>query len=647
MAASQYIRHRIADGQKGTELKQVKIANILLESTAQFFAVPQLYVHADAQLAEQKNSWLLDGLGTFDFTTFFNGLSVIKYDAYTSAVGYTLHLELKGRASVWQTCAGIFDFTPRREGSSHAIKEAGWQVVEIPLRYERADAICGFVIETEGPVEIRNSYYAASVPEDSIRPVELALSTTTFKKEAYITHNIELVRDKILGSDEDIARHFRMFVVDNGRMLDAKALSGEGITVFPNRNVGGSGGFAYGMIKALETNEVTHILLMDDDVEVSPESIKRTYQLLTILNEEYQEAFVSGAMMNADEPDLHWEDIGFMTASGACQSYKPVLRMSILRDCLTSETYHPATEVFDDLQQQYAAWWYCCIPISTIRKNGLPLPVFVRFDDVEYGLRSKPKIITLNGICIWHDAFYMRYNAGVERYQTARNGILAQSVTGIAPYTDFTIEIKEYITTELLKFNYADAELVCQGFEDYLKGPGFFMQKDTAEKTFMDANKNKEGMMPLSELKPRALDELGIDIDSLSADDIVRDIPLGAGFHGKGFNVYHTQLFRRSLNGQLFGNLKPFEGPTQTIEGVGWSYQPGKLYGTNTLLVINISGNKGTIRHRDNERCRAIWKRFTNDLEHYRRNEVQIKAAYAGCRDTVTSIEYWKDYLGI
>ena len=154
-------------------------------------------------------------------------------------------------------------------------------------------------------------------------------------------------------------------------------------------------------------------------------------------------------------------------------------------------------------------------------------------------------------------------------------------------------------------------------------------------------------MIPLSELKPRALDELGIDIDSLSADDIVRDIPLGAGFHGKVFNVYHTQLFRRSLNGQLFGNLKPFEGPTQTIEGVGWSYQPGKLYGTNTLLVINISGNKGTIRHRDNERCRAIWKRFTNDLEHYRRNEVQIKAAYAGCRDTVTSIEYWKDYLGI
>lgn len=628
-------------------MKQVKIANILLESTKQFFAAPQLYVHTDAQLAEHKDSWLLDGAGTFDFTTFFNGLSVGKYDTYTSATGYTLHLELKGKAAVWQTCAGIFDFTPRREGSSHAIQGDGWQVIEIPLRYEHADAVCGFVIEAAGPVEIRNSYYAASVPADSIRSVELALSTTTFKKEAYITHNIDLVREKILGSDEDIARHFRMFVVDNGSTLDARALSGDRITVFPNRNVGGSGGFAYGMIKALETDEVTHILLMDDDVEVSPESIKRTYQLLTILNDKYREAFVSGAMMNADEPDLHWEDVGFMTASGACQSYKPVLRMSILRDCLTSETYHPATEIFDDLQQKYAAWWYCCIPTSTIKKNGLPLPVFVRFDDVEYGLRCRPKIITLNGICIWHDAFFMRYNAGVERYQTARNGLLIQSITGVAPCTYFTEEMKGCITTELLKFNYDDAELICQGFEDYLRGPDFFMQKDTAEKTFMAANKNKERMMPLSELKQHALDELGIDIDSLSADDIVRDIPLGAGVHGKAFNVYHTQLFRRSLNGQLFGNLKPFEGSTQIIEGVGWSYQPGKLYGADTLLVINIPGKKGTIRHRDNERCRTIWKRFTDDLEHYRRNETKIKAAYADCRDAITSMEYWKDYLGI
>lgn len=629
-------------------MKQIKIANVLLESTRQFFTVPQLYVRSDARVAEREDSWLLDGPGTFDFTTFFNGLSVGKYDTYTSATGYTLHLELKGQVTgVWQTCADIFDYSPRKEGDNRAAAVDGWQKIDIPLHYANADVICGFIIEAAGPVEIRNSYYTASVPEDSIRSVELALSTTTFKKEAYITHNISLVREKILGSDEDIAQHFRMYVIDNGSTLDAETLSGKGITVFPNRNVGGAGGFSYGMIKALESEEVTNILLMDDDVEVSPESIKRTYQLLTILNDEYKEAFISGAMMNHDEPDIHWEDVGYMLASGACRSYKPVLRMCNLHDCLVSETFHPATEVFDDLKQRYAAWWYCCIPISMIKKNGLPLPVFVRFDDVEYGLRCKPKFVTLNGICIWHDAFFLRYNAGVERYQTVRNGILVQSITGVAPYTDFIEEIKLNITTELVKFNYTDAELVCQGFEDFLKGPDFFMQKDTAEKTFMAANKNKERMKPLAEIRDQVKSELNIDIDSLSADDITRDIPLGAAVHGKVFNVYHTQLFKKSLNGQLYGNLKPFEGPVQIIEGVGWSYQPGKLYGADTLLVINIPSKQGIIRRRDNERCKEIWKRFTDDLEHYRRNKTQLQAAYASCRDTITSVAYWKNYLGI
>ena len=56
-----------------------------------------------------------------------------------------------------------------------------------------------------------------------------------------------------------------MFVVDNGRTLDAEGLSDDLITVIPNENVGGAGGFARGMIAALESDEdFTHVLLMDD-----------------------------------------------------------------------------------------------------------------------------------------------------------------------------------------------------------------------------------------------------------------------------------------------------------------------------------------------------------------------------------------------
>lgn len=633
-------------------MEDVKVENVLLENSRQFNTARALYVKSGHSVDMDSNDvWTLYGPGDFDFTTFFNGLSVVKYDRYTIAQSYSLHLELRGAsASFIQTCVDTYDFAPRRQNGTEVRipASADWQPYDFDLTYEEKDAICGFVLSCDGEVQIRNSYYAARVDESKIRSVELALSTTTFKKERYVTHNIDLVKKKILGSDDPIAQHFRMYVIDNGRTLDAKALSGNGVTVFPNANVGGAGGFAYGMIKALDSHEVTNILLMDDDVEVSPESIKRTYELLTILNDEYAEGFVSGAMMNYSEPDVHWEDMGFMTQAGTCASYKPILCMSKTHDCVTSETFVADEAGFDDLQQRYCAWWYCCIPISVIKKNGMPLPFFVRFDDAEYGLRCHPKIMTVNGICIWHEAFFMRYNAAAERYQTMRNGFILRALTNAAPLTDFTVELHHIMLMELVKFNYTDAELALDGFEDFMRGPGFFAQKGVAEKTFMAANKKKEKLTPFESLREPVLKEFGIDIYKLCADDVLRSYPMGRTLHGRAYNVYTTQLFERSLNGQLFGDLKPFDGsPVAVIEAVGGSYQPGKLYGVDAVIALNIQNKAGVVRYRDNERGRAIWHRYQEDLKQYRVHRHRIEQEYAASRSTITSVAFWKNYLDI
>ena len=71
------------------------------------------------------------------------------------------------------------------------------------------------------------------------------------------------------------------------------------------------------MITAMEQNpKATNILLMDDDVAVSPESIKRTYNLLRILKPEHREDMISGAMLNYEIGEDQWEDIGNMTQQG-------------------------------------------------------------------------------------------------------------------------------------------------------------------------------------------------------------------------------------------------------------------------------------------------------------------------------------------
>ena len=90
-------------------MKFVKIANVLLEDTRQFNTTPLLYVRSSQGVVPaDEDSWMLQGPGAFDFTTFFNALSIGKYDEYTSAKAYRLHLELKGAAArVKLTCRSV------------------------------------------------------------------------------------------------------------------------------------------------------------------------------------------------------------------------------------------------------------------------------------------------------------------------------------------------------------------------------------------------------------------------------------------------------------------------------------------------------------------------------------------------------------
>ena len=56
----------------------------------------------------------------------------------------------------------------------------------------------------------------------------------------------------------------------------------------------------------------------------------------------------------------------------------------------------------------YNAWWMCLIPRSVAEDLGLPLPLFIKWDDAEYGLRARSRgyrTATVPGIAIWHMSF--------------------------------------------------------------------------------------------------------------------------------------------------------------------------------------------------------------------------------------------------
>lgn len=615
-------------------------AHLLLEESSQWLECPALYCRSTAPLVHESKDgcWSLNGPGSFDFLTYFNAVPVRAWQRYTVVDKIMVRLTARGAAFdiVFAHACALSTNSKYGETVCSVPANEEWHEVSFELPVADNDVLVSFALRTDGVVQLASGDFYTLVEDSDLNNVELALCTTTFRKEAYIERTIDLVKHEILNSNELVSQHFSMHVVDNGSTLDASALSERRVTVHPNNNVGGSGGFAYGMILALEQDPpATHVLLMDDDVELSPESIKRTYNLLVLARAEYREAFVSGAMLSIEQKDMQWEDLGHMSDDGRFYPLKRPLRMTSIRDLVENETFRIPDAV---RSRTYAGWWYCCIPATVIQRHGLPLPLFVRGDDAEYGIRCQPRFMTMNGICVWHMDFQSRYNAAVERYQTTRNTLVAQATTGMAPQSDFLLELKGNLQIELKKFNYTNAELLLEGFEDFLKGPEFIKSRSACER-FLEANQSAEKLLPFDELQSLIDSEPDIDVrlDEITFADIEGDEP--RSLKGRVVDLVTWNHQRTALAGNPSG--------VAIIPAAGWMYPAGKISGKSTLLAIDQFTHRGVIRHRDNARCEEIIKRYKSDLQEYKRSKASLEAAYANAASTLTSVDFWKQYLDI
>lgn len=524
------------------------------------------------------------------------------------------------------------------------------------------------MVEAEANVTLGASWYEAKVPEGAVRPVELALCTTTFRKEAYVTRNVRLVRERILCSSDPVARHLTVHVVDNGRTLDAAQICSDHVMLHPNPNAGGAGGFARGMIEALRQYPLaTHVLLMDDDVAVSPESIVRTYNLLSIVRDEYAEAFLSGAMLRMDEPNVRHEDVAFIAGNGLCAPVKSPASMTDYEQVVLGELLgpRPQYEQWADQAHEYAAWWYCAIPMATVRREGLPLPLFFRQDDVEYGNRCRPRFMTMSGICIWHLSFAPRYNPATDRYLGVRNGFLVQAMLGFQ--TGIRGALDRWVRDGLSQFSYDSVELALRGLEDYLEGPEWFMDPSHGEQAYLQANREKEQLEALGAIRDDVLARCGVDVRAISLADIRTDLPWTDEEAGDFFSTLNHQLEERvervTTGGLLHRRVEerrsmvpvpPSEDDQDirpedvaVIDSSDDAFQPAKGRGKKALLAINPYTLKGHLRVRDRERFARLWKRYQHDIARYDAEGEELARRYRDAKPEMTSIPFWERYLGL
>ena len=161
-----------------------------------------------------------------------------------------------------------------------------------------------------------------------------------------------------------------------------EALGGK-LRIINQSNLGGSGGFARGMFEAVE-NGSDYVLLMDDDVVVEPESIIR---LLTFADRCKTPTIVGGHMF-----DLYNRTV-MHTFGEVVESVQvpasAAKRGDDLRHDFMSANLRQTSWLHRRVDVDYNGWWMCLVPTAVIREIGLSLPLFIKWDDAEYGLRAK------------------------------------------------------------------------------------------------------------------------------------------------------------------------------------------------------------------------------------------------------------------
>ena len=299
--------------------------------------------------------------------------------------------------------------------------------------------------------------------------VKLSLSITTFNRQEYVrktVHNVLALENEL-----DVLRgRVRVFVVDNAQNVSFDAPASAPLQVVPNGNLGGAGGFARGLIELRRQGWATHVLFMDDDITLEPEALVRTMALFA--NARDPKLCVHGAMLSEERPWMQFE-AGSEYSFRSIYPLRAIGREDDLRD--RSLAIADAPEIPFD----YTAWWYTAFPISITSEN--PLPVFVRGDDVAFGLMHTGKhSITLNGVIVWHADFGLKNNPSSLFYESRNMALVDTLVFDKHHWWNLAYRFASFGFRNLFSMRYASTEYMLKGLKAYLAGPSEWMKIDHA-----------------------------------------------------------------------------------------------------------------------------------------------------------------------
>ncbi len=589
--------------------------------------VSDLYIQCNGAASinyqeDEKKVVLREG-GIISSNSYFNSFYEKFYTKYTtlSSIYYLLKLEGDFKVSVYREVNGknnkeIISVEKFEKCQlSDTVK-----ILPINLRKnENAGRIYFEIICSSEQGLFKEGWMATD--ENKTREVSLGIITCTFKKEAYIKNTLNTIfQDKLLQINE-----FKIFVVDNGRTLGENDFREPRLKLIPNKNLGGSGGFTRGLVEALEENVYSHFLLMDDDIELDSECIYRLFFLYEYAKVDFA---VAGGMLNLHKKHILYEAGATYNEDSKTRGFAPS-SLTALNNNLDLRNANSLNILLLEEHTDYGGFWFFSFSKEVVEKIKLPMPFFIKIDDVEFCLRITnglgSKIVAFPSIAVWHQPASAK-NLNWETYYYIRNDLISYAIHFSLGYMDTVKHFTKVLIQSLLRFDYNYVEMLIKSFEDYVKGPDFIKNSD-----------------------PEILHSSILKLSKRYKSQNVKQDYLSPN------KFYYTSTDGRlkklvsllTLNGHLLPNFLTRDEDAFIWQGSGYPVNWSKAFAKNRVLIFNEE--QDCLFQNEIDKLAGI-KLLTRWFKVAAKSSIEwssVSKKWKNASKELTSTIFWQQYLGL
>lgn len=476
--------------------------------------------------------------------------------------------------------------------------------------------------------------------QEPVRTGKASIGITTYNKPDYCIWTLTN-----LASEPEVRELLdRIYVIDQGdRRVDAQpeypevaAALGEQLQIVTQPNLGGSGGFARAMTETLERGESEFVQLLDDDVRLETESIRRSI----VFGRYASVPTIVGAHMFdlLDRPKLHaWAEV---------VDEEPFMWRTVFQDQMphdfSAANLRQTPSMHMRLDADYNGWWMCLIPVSVIREVGLSLPAFIKWDDAEFCLRAREAgapTVSMPGVALWHVSWVGKDDSiDWQAYFHARNRIVAGLLHSRAPRGGTLLRHSRRMDLKhLMMMQYYPVALRHRALRDILSGPQH-MRANLA--TAMPAARALAAEFP----ETIVYKDTGVPMRARRGRQVFKrrrsnDLDNPTGLRLRIFTA--TTLVSHWFHAPRPENLEQPEVEFGKNDAHWW-----RLPIFDSALVSAADGSGKTVYTRDRARYRRMLRDSVRLHRRLRREWPELSRRYRDAMGELTSFEAWQQTFG-